>query len=112
MSCGATLLLSITGFIAGCKASGTDNHTNTASGATVASHLAAQPRALRGCHLTDIVGAFDQQNVRPARPCKRVSRAAADGAAADDDDFSIRELIHSYCCSSRSFKCRTILHLS
>src|SRR2546426_3181878 len=40
MSCGVALLLSI----AGCKASGTDDHANSASGATVASHVAAQPQ--------------------------------------------------------------------
>ena len=57
-------------------------------------HLAAEPGALGRGHLPNIVGAFDQQNVGLARLRKRISHAAADGAAADDDDFSVGELIH------------------
>jgi hypothetical protein len=59
MSCSATLLLSITGFIEGCKASGTDNHTNTASGAAVASHLAAQPQVPDDGLPAESTGGFD-----------------------------------------------------
>ena len=69
-------------------------------------HLAAQPRALGRGHLANIVRAFDQQNVGLACLRERVSHAAADRAAADDDDFATWELIHSYCCGSRRKEAR------
>ena len=56
-------------------------------------HLAAQSRALGRGHLADIAGAFDQQNVGLASLRERIGHSAADGAAADDDDFSVGELI-------------------
>ena len=57
--------------------------------------LAAQSRALRSRDLADVLRAFDQQDVGPARPGERVSAAKADGAAANDDEFGAGEIVHA-----------------
>src|SRR6266478_5481729 len=46
--------------------------------------LAAQTRSLRGRDLSQIIGAFEQQNVFAARVSQRIRNATSDSTAADD----------------------------
>ena len=57
--------------------------------------LPAKAGALRGGHLADSLGAFEQQDVRLARAGQRVGHTQSDGAAADDDDFRVGDFAHS-----------------
>ena len=57
--------------------------------------LTTEPGTLGGRHLADIAGALDQQHVGPSRFREGIGHAAPDGAAADDDELTIRKGAHA-----------------
>ena len=97
-SCGATLLLSITGLLVGCKASGRDNHTNSASGATVTSHV-AQPQVPDDGLPAESTGGFDGK-LAYGHVAKQVSfgpRPSGSQAILQVQDYIASQLTSSSC---------------